>query len=108
MVGSGRIGHENRHGVTCAGHSHRRQQMTSTPDEPLGDEEMDTTAGGAAAVPGGDADGTDGGDGDSTDSTDGDSTDSTDGGDADGTDGGDGDSTDSTDGDSTDADGTDG
>ena len=38
--------------------------MTTTPDEPLGDDEMDTTAGGAEAVPGGDADGTDGGDGD--------------------------------------------
>ena len=50
-----------------------------TTDEPLNDDEMDTTAGGTDAVPGGDADGTDG---DSTDSTDGDSTD------AEGTDGG--------------------
>ena len=28
--------------------------MTTTPDEPLGDDEMDTTAGGSDAVPGGD------------------------------------------------------
>ena len=60
----------------------------TTPDEPLNDDEMDTTAGGTDAAPAGDADGTDGA-----------------AGDADGTDG---DSTDSTDGDSTDADGTDG
>ena len=55
--------------------------MTTTPDNPLGDDEI-TTEGvdptGVAAGPGTDADGTDG---DSTDSTDGDSTD------ADGTDG---------------------
>jgi len=47
-----------------------------TNDEPLSDDELDTTAGGSEAVPGGDADGTDG-----------DGTDGTDGGDADGTDG---------------------
>ena len=40
-----------------------------TNDEPLNDDELDTTTGGDDAVPGGDADGTDG---DSTDSTDGD------------------------------------
>ena len=33
-----------------------------TNDEPLGDDELDTTAGGTDAVPGGDADGTDGDD----------------------------------------------
>ena len=46
-------------------------------EEPLGDDELDTTAGGSDAVPAGDADGTDGDgtDGDSTDSTDGDATD---------------------------------
>ena len=73
--------------------------MTTTPDNPLGDDEISTEGvdpTGVAAGPGTDADGTDadGTDGDSTDSTDGDSTD---GADADGTDG-----------DSTDADGTDG
>ena len=71
--------------------------MTTTPNEPVGDDDIETVAG-AAPTP--DL----GGDGDSTDSSDGDSTD---GGDADGTDG---DSTDTTDGDSTDggdADGTD-
>ena len=40
-----------------------------TNDEPLSDDELDTTAGGSDAVPGGDADGTDG---DGTDGTDGD------------------------------------
>jgi hypothetical protein len=63
--------------------------MTTTPDNPLGDDEM-TTEGvdpsGVAPGPGTDADGTDGADADGTD----------------------GDSTDSTDGDSSDADGTDG
>ncbi len=72
--------------------------MTTTPDEPLGDDEMDTTAGGGT-MPSVDADGTDGGDADGTDGGD---ADGTDGGDADGTDG---DSSDATDGD---ADGTDG
>ncbi len=43
----------------------------TTPDEPLNDDEMDTTAGGTDAVPAGDADGTDGG---AADGTDGDST----------------------------------
>ena len=72
--------------------------MTTTPNEPVKDEDIETV--GAPAGPAsmglgdekdadgtdgdsGDADGTDGGDGDSTDVTDGDSTD---GGDADGTD----------------------
>ena len=62
--------------------------MTTTPDNPLGDDEMSTEGvdpTGVAAGPGTDADGTDadGADGDSTDAdgTDGDSTD------ADGTDG---------------------
>ena len=83
----GRIGHETRYGATARRTTTRRQQMT-TPDEPLNDDEMDTTAGGTDAVPAGDADGTDGGDADGTDGSDGDSTDSTDGdptGDADGT-----------------------
>ncbi|MGI9155136.1 MAG: hypothetical protein ACR2FG_00630 [Marmoricola sp.] len=62
--------------------------MTTTPEEPLSDADMDTATTGSAPQPGGDADGTDGGTGDA-DGTDGDSTDSTDGdaGDADGTDG---------------------
>jgi hypothetical protein len=75
--------------------------MTTTPNEPVGDADIETV--GAPDAPSqmglGDADGTDA-----------DGTDGTDGGDADGTDGGDGDSTDVTDGDSTDggdADGTD-
>jgi hypothetical protein len=59
--------------------------MTTTPEEPLGDDDMSTTPAGDAGLGGGDADGTDGGDADGTD-----------GGDADGTDG---DSTDTTDGD---------
>ena len=53
--------------------------MTTSGDESLNDDEMDTTAGGTDAVPAGDADGTDGSAGDA-DGTDGDSTDSTDGG----------------------------
>ncbi len=67
--------------------------MTTTPDEPLNDDDITTGAAGGGLEPGGDADGTDGGD---ADGTDGDSTDSTDGdsGDADGTDGGDADGTD--------------
>jgi hypothetical protein len=68
--------------------------MTTTPNEPVADEDIETLAGsGTAPQPGGDADGTDG---DSTDSTDGDASD--------------GDSSDSTDGDASDggdADGTD-
>lgn len=58
--------------------------MTTTPEEPLNDGDIDTT-GGTTPEPGGDADGTDGGD---ADGTDGDTTDTTDGGtgDADGTD----------------------
>jgi hypothetical protein len=70
--------------------------MTTTPDEPLRDEDMETTGGTASTGPLGDADGTDG---DATDTVDGDSRD------ADGTDG---DATDTVDGDSGDADGTDG
>lgn len=69
--------------------------MTTTPDGPLGDDDMETSGAGASPVPEGDADGTDG---DATDSVDGGS------GDADGTDG---DATDTVDGDSDDADGTD-
>jgi hypothetical protein len=69
--------------------------MTTTPDEPLKDDDMTTGLGDATgSVPSPeDADGTDGGD---ADGTDGDSTDGTDGdaGDADGTDGGDADGTD--------------
>jgi hypothetical protein len=60
--------------------------MTTTPDSPLGDDEITTEGAdptGVPASPGTDADGTDADatDGDSTDATDGDSTD------ADGTDG---------------------
>lgn len=86
--------------------------MTTTPNEPVSDEDIETlNAGVSAPQPGGDADGTDGdstdvqdgdaSDGDSTDTTDGDASD---GGDADGTDG---DSTDTTDGDASDGDSTD-
>ena len=50
--------------------------MTTTPEEPLGDDDMSTTPAGDAGVGGGDADGTDGGD---SDGTDGDATDTTDG-----------------------------
>ncbi len=65
--------------------------MTTTPNEPVGDDDIETVTP-ASSQPGpADADGTDGAD---ADGTDGDSSD--------------GDSTDSTDGDSTDADGTDG
>ena len=83
------------HRATTNGGGH----MTTTPNEPVADEDIETLAGsGTAPQPGGDADSTDadGTDGDSSDSSDGDSSD--------------GDSTDSTDGDSTDggdADGTD-
>ncbi len=65
--------------------------MTTTPEEPLRDEDMETTTGDATGPAGTsldtDADGTDanGTDGDSTDTTDGDSTDA-DGTDADSTD----------------------
>jgi hypothetical protein len=62
--------------------------MSTTPQEPLKDDDIETAE--STAVPA-DADGTDGGDGDATDTTDGDSTD---GADADGTDGGDADGTD--------------
>jgi hypothetical protein len=66
--------------------------MTTTPDEPLNDDDM-STSGAGSTPPATDADGTDG---DATDTTDGDTTDAdgTDGGDADGTDGGDADGTD--------------
>ena len=62
--------------------------MTTTPDEPLKDYDIETTNPGHGPADAADADGADGqdaagGDGDSTDSTDGDATD---GGDADGTD----------------------
>jgi hypothetical protein len=65
--------------------------VTTTPNEPVKDEDIETID--DAPKPGGtgDADGTDGGDADGTDGTDGDGTD---GGDADGTDGGDADGTD--------------
>ncbi len=65
--------------------------MTTTPDEPLNDDDITTGASGGGLGPGGDADGTDGGDADGTDGGD---ADGTDGGDADGTDGGDADGTD--------------
>jgi hypothetical protein len=62
--------------------------MTTTPNEPLKDDDIETTNPGHGPADAADADGADGqdaagGDGDSTDSTDGDATD---GGDADGTD----------------------
>ncbi len=72
--------------------------MTTTPSEPVKDEDIETMGGpdGPSQMGLGDADGTDGGDADGTDSdssdsSDGDSTDTTDGdssdgGDADGTD----------------------
>ncbi len=70
--------------------------MTTTPNEPVSDEDIETTGGpdGPSQMGLGDADGTDGGDADGTD-----------GGDADGTDGGsgDGDSSDGGDADGTDA-----
>ena len=69
--------------------------MVTTPQEPLNDDDMETTGSGIDPIIGGDADGTDG---DATDTVDGGS------GDADGTDG---DATDTVDGDSGDADGTD-
>ena len=68
--------------------------MTTTPDEPLNDDDMETTTGAGVTGPTGDADGTDG------DAT----TRRRRLGDADGTDG---DATDTVDGDSGDADGTD-
>ncbi len=69
--------------------------MTTTPDEPLKDDDMTTGLGDATgSVPSPeDADGTDGGDADGTDGGDADGTDG-DGSDADGTDGGDADGTD--------------
>jgi hypothetical protein len=70
--------------------------MSTTPNEPVKDDDIETVGGAAAPGEGlADADGTDGDTTDSTDGgdadgTDGDSTDTTDGGDADGTDGTDG------------------
>ena len=59
--------------------------MTTTPEDPLSDGDIESSVPDPSTVPGGDADGTDGGD---ADGTDGDSTDTTygDAGDADGTD----------------------
>ncbi len=54
--------------------------MSTTPQEPLKDEDIESTTGSTGPT---DADGTDGADADGTDGSDGDSTD---GGDADGTD----------------------
>ena len=66
--------------------------MTTTPNEPVSDDDITTGAPPGAGQMGlGDADGTDGGDADGTDGGD---ADGTDGGDADGTDGGDADGTD--------------
>ncbi|MEJ7630368.1 MAG: hypothetical protein WKF54_12325 [Nocardioidaceae bacterium] len=80
--------------------AHQGEAMTTTPQEPLRDDDMESTTSASSPNPGSDADGTDG---DATDTVDGDS------GDADGTDGDgtDGDATDTVDGDSGDADGTD-
>jgi hypothetical protein len=74
--------------------------MTMPPDQPLSDDEMQTSGTGPTSGPLSDADGTDG---DATDNIDGDAADA-DGTDADGTDG---DATDNVDGDASDADGTD-
>ncbi len=53
--------------------------MTTTPDEPLSDDDMTTVPAGDGGLGGGDADGTDGTDGGDADGTDGDaSTDTTD------------------------------
>ena len=41
--------------------------MTTTPEEPLSDDDMSTAPAGDAGLGGGDADGTDGGDADGTD-----------------------------------------
>ena len=53
--------------------------MTTTPQEPLGDDEMTTEGAGDldTAMPGTDADGTDGSDADGTDGSDADGTDGT-------------------------------
>jgi hypothetical protein len=75
---------------TPAAHRRENHQMTTTPGEPVRDEDIEST--GVTGT--GDADGTDGGDADGTDGGDADGTDGT-GGDADGTDGGDADGTDS-------------
>ena len=73
--------------------------MSTTPQEPLKDDDIETT--GSTHGPADGADGTDAAnDGDATDTTDGDSTD---GADADGTDGADADGTDGSDADGTDA-----
>jgi hypothetical protein len=66
----------------------KEHEMSTTPQEPLKDEDIESTTGStgptdADGTDGADADGTDGSDGDATDTTDGDSSD---GGDADGTD----------------------
>jgi hypothetical protein len=68
----------------------KEHDMSTTPQEPLKDDDMETTS--SVSTPA-DADGTDG---DATDTADGDATDAdgTDGGDADATDGGDADGTD--------------
>lgn len=63
--------------------------MTTTPNEPVGDDDIDTVAPDAPSQMGlGDADGTDGtgSDADGTDGVDSTDADATDGGDADGTD----------------------
>jgi hypothetical protein len=84
-VTGGGAGYDERWTATAA--AGKEQHMTTTPDEPLNDNEMETTNPGHGPADATDADGADGqdagGDGDSTDSTDGDSTDGTD---ADGTD----------------------
>jgi len=78
----------------------RRSRMSTTPNEPVVDEDIEQVATPAPKLSGGDADGTDTADADGTDGTDGtdgadaDGTDGTDGADADGTDSGDADGTD--------------
>jgi hypothetical protein len=72
-----------------------RSAMTTTPNEPVKDEDIETAGGpdGPSQMGLGDADGTDGGDADGSDSGDSDSGDA-DGGDSDSSDGGDADGTD--------------
>jgi hypothetical protein len=97
-------GYDRHDGGGCRLTTTKEHYMSTSPQEPLKDEEIATT--GSTRGPA-DADGTDGADGadgaDGTDGTDGGDADGTDGGDADGTDGGDADGTDGGDADGTDA-----
>jgi hypothetical protein len=88
------------HRLRAAATERIRSLMTTTPNEPIKDEDIETVGGPLAGMVPSDADGTDGTDADGTDGTDADGTDGTD---ADGTDGTDADGTDGTDADGTDA-----